>query len=143
MRVSQPKAPQRRAALVVPLAALALLCLASVPSRADSTAAPRDSVAVEKRASSNTAPAENFGRKQRQRNVAVALVMLVGIMFVGLALIALTILWGFRVRRIARAPLPKRKPVDPLWYLRPEKNRSQTDSAGPGTRPSHDETEPP
>jgi hypothetical protein len=54
----------------------------------------------------------------RQRALTSAILMLGGVLFIGAMMIVLILLWGFRVRRIARKPLPRSTPIDPLWYLR-------------------------
>jgi hypothetical protein len=48
----------------------------------------------------------------------MGVVMLGGILICGVALVALALLWGHRIRRIARQPLPKVAPRDELWYLK-------------------------
>jgi len=56
-----------------------------------------------------------------QRTVlSLALLVLAGILVIGVGLIALVMLLGRRYRRVARQPLPRVAPVDPLFYLKPK-----------------------
>lgn len=64
---------------------------------------------------------EQAKRARRQRVVTAAVLLLAGIAAVGLVLVGLIVLWGARMRRIARSGLPRQSPVDDLWYLRPKK----------------------
>jgi len=54
----------------------------------------------------------------RRRAYSTGIVMLGGILICGVSLVALALLWGNRMRRIARQPLPKVAPRDDLWYLK-------------------------
>lgn len=54
----------------------------------------------------------------RRRAYSMGVVMLGGILICGVSLVALALLWGHRMRRIARQPLPKVAPRDDLWYLK-------------------------
>lgn len=65
----------------------------------------------------------NLREAERKRAVTTAVLMLGGILFVGGMSIVLIVLWGFRVRRLARQPLPSGTAIDPLWYLRARKDR--------------------
>lgn len=60
---------------------------------------------------------EEEKREGRQKVVAAAF-LLMGILGLGLFLLALVLWWGFRVRRLVRRPLPKAGPGDELWYLK-------------------------
>jgi hypothetical protein len=57
----------------------------------------------------------------RQRAYSLGVVMIGGILILGVGLVALVLLWGNRMRRIARQPLPKVAPRDELWYLKSKK----------------------
>ena len=88
----------------------------------------------------NGQPAAEPGEAERQRALTTAILMLGGVLFIGAMTIVLILLWGFRVRRIARRPLPRTTPVDPLWYLRGRQDRplgarSRTESASRGELP--------
>lgn len=76
-----------------------------------------------------------LSEQQRRRIVTAAFYVLGGILFVGLMLIVLTVLWGSRTRRVARKPLPEQSPGDPLWYLRPDKQVGISDAAPPEDTP--------
>jgi hypothetical protein len=86
-------------------------------------------VAIAQAGSSVGDEAPKIPAETRQRTVATAVLLLLGIVGAGLILMLLVLLWGVRVRRIARAPLPGQSPVDPLWYLRPKPPR-KTRAAG-------------
>jgi len=85
---------------------------------ANSSAAGDESGAAPAGPSPQRIPAAN---EQQRRVVTAGMLLLVGIAFVGLLLVGLTIVWGSRVRRLARRPLPEQSPVDELWYLKPKK----------------------
>jgi len=55
-----------------------------------------------------------------------------GILIAGVGLISLVMIWGNRMRRIARQPLPTVAPRDELWYLK-NKKRDQTQTTGEPT----------
>ncbi|MFN0054859.1 MAG: hypothetical protein ACKV0T_22025 [Planctomycetales bacterium] len=58
--------------------------------------------------------------------------MLGGILIIGVGLISAALLWGHRVRRIARQPLPKVAPHDPFWHLKgPKGPAAETSSEAP------------
>lgn len=52
------------------------------------------------------------------RRIAAGLMVLVAVALVGLLLMVVAILWGRRVRRVAKSPLPSADPPAPLWFLR-------------------------
>ena len=54
--------------------------------------------------------------------------MIGGILICGVGLLAMVLLWGSRIRRIAREPLPRVAPRDELWYL---KGRREPDPTVP------------
>lgn len=131
--------------------ALFMLSMASFGIAADdlpSTSVEKTDVAsrsgngvVEHETGSTTEPA----RKPRQDVVTAALLVIGGIAAVGLFLMALTIFWGGRLRRLARRPLPEQSPIDELWYLKPSKQRPgdasiQTEPTGPTTPPPPQES---
>ncbi len=73
----------------------------------------------ERPASSATQPSRaNSGTHGVDGVVTIVSLVLVGVLLVGLALIAMTILWGNRTRREAKRPLPKQTTHDELWFLR-------------------------
>ena len=71
----------------------------------------------------STDPAEKPDRTKRHRVITVAIYLLGGIVVGGLSLIGLVLLWGVRMRRIARPSLPEQTDVDELWYLKPKKKK--------------------
>jgi hypothetical protein len=54
-----------------------------------------------------------------------------GIALAGLALLTLIVLWGHRLRRIARASPQRPTQVDPLWYLRTKQSPGLTETSAP------------
>ncbi len=68
--------------------------------------------------------------KDRQKQVAIAGLMLLGVVALVLViLIAMAMWWAHRFRRQVGRPLPKQHPGDPLWYLR--KGSADDSSASP------------
>lgn len=70
--------------------------------------------------------------EDRRRARQLGVVMLGGIVILGIALLAFVLIWGNRVRRTARAPLPHVADRNELWYLKParkeENNRGTAES---------------
>lgn len=80
-------------------------------------------------------PAEEEGAARR-RAYSMGIVMLGAILICGVSLVALVLLWGHRVRRIARQPLPKVAQRDDLWYLKAKDKPDIGDtSVGEESRP--------
>ena len=64
-------------------------------------------------------PTNDAQEKERQKQVAIAGLMLLGVVALVLViLIAMAMWWAQRFRRQVGRPLPKQHPGDPLWYLR-------------------------
>lgn len=94
-------------------------------------------------------PPEESHRKEGI--VTAAVFLLGGVAAIGASLIGMVVLWGFRVRRTIRQPLPKTAKPDELWYLRakaglppesgkrtaPPTGASDSSSVSPGPSP-HD-----
>lgn len=58
-------------------------------------------------------------QKERQRQTAIAGMVMLGLVIVVLLLfVLLAIWWAQRIRRLIDRPLPSNHPGDPLWYLR-------------------------
>lgn len=72
--------------------------------------------------------------------VAIYLLMLL-IVAVGGALILL-LLWGSRMRRQARQPLPETTPNDPLWYLKASKSASGQSETGNDSQEKTEKSDP-
>lgn len=101
----------------VVLAVYGVLCSVSGPilfaEEADTTiAAPK---------AENEADAAPPPKEQREKAM-IGLMVLVGIATAGLGLLALVILWGHRIRRISRLPLPQAERGDELFYLKQSQN---------------------
>ena len=72
-------------------------------------------------------------QKEHQEVITAAMLVIAGVACMGLMLIGLTILWGVRVRRLARQPLPEQSPIDELWYLKPKKSLPGASADEPGS----------
>lgn len=77
-------------------------------------------------------PVEYQDDKVRNQAYQVGVLMIGGILIAGVGLISLVMIWGNRMRRIARQPLPTVAPRDELWYLK-NKKRDQTQNTGEPT----------
>lgn len=85
------------------------------------------SAAGEQRAAEHAA--DDAAEQLRRHNLVSALfILLGGVCIVGVALIAGTIIWGAKFRRLARQPLAGPTRQDELWYL---KKPSVTDDRPP------------
>lgn len=65
--------------------------------------------------------------EKRQLTFTVGVMVLLGITITGLGLLLVVILWGHRVRRKSRAPLPEASRGDDLFYLKTG-NKPQPDT---------------
>ena len=65
---------------------------------------------------------------QREQIATVAVTMLAAILFGAIFLLALILIWGRRLRRLARASTPKPTAVNETWYLKPDKEDTPTRS---------------
>ena len=72
-------------------------------------------------------------QKEHHEVITAAMLVIAGVAFLGLMLVGLTILWGVRVRRLARRPLPEQSPIDELWYLKPRKSPRGASAGEPGS----------
>lgn len=101
-------------------------------SRADS---PRDGTGPAPTTNANTESDANGAsdsesgqeRQRRERVVTGGMLLVAGIAAAGAALLGLVVLWGVRVRRILRQPLPEQSARDEFWYL---KSKKETPSGG-------------
>jgi hypothetical protein len=55
------------------------------------------------------------------QNLTVAIYLLAALTVGTVSLMLVLMLWGSRVRREARKPLPAARPFDPVWYLKTKK----------------------
>ena len=60
-------------------------------------------------------------KKEEEKAKNVGVVLLAGVAILGVFLMAMVLVWGNRVRRMTRRPLPTQCRGDELWYLRPKK----------------------
>lgn len=56
--------------------------------------------------------------RERKRKAYAGLLALLGIALTGVGLAAMVLLWGARLRRVNRQPLPAADLKDELWFLR-------------------------
>lgn len=61
---------------------------------------------------------------QREQIATIAMTMFAGILCGAIFLLALILIWGRRLRRLARASTPKPTAVNETWYLKPDKEDS-------------------
>lgn len=82
------------------------------------------------------APAEQEERNEpldeqtRKQWAASAVMMLVGVLFLGVMLLVLVMRWGYVARKLARKPLPPTTRGDELWYLKPPKEQVEQPDSG-------------
>lgn len=79
-------------------------------------------------------PTDPIDVRRKEGMATVAVLLLAGIAAIGVATIGIIVIWGFRVRRTIREPLPKTAKPDELWYLRskaglPREERPRTGGA--------------
>ncbi len=55
---------------------------------------------------------------EKQRAITIGFYLLIALVIGVVSLMGVLMLWGARVRRLARKPLPNTSPNDPLWYLK-------------------------
>ncbi len=70
--------------------------------------------------------------RERRRKAYAGLLALLGIAIAGVGLAAMVLLWGARLRRVNRQPLPAADLKDELWFLRAGKGALD---AGERTKP--------
>ncbi len=73
--------------------------------------------------------------------VTIAIYLLVAVTVAIVSLLILVMVWGARVRRQARRPLPSTSPNDPLWYLKGKKSKLTEPNRGPGVSESKEVAE--
>lgn len=87
----------------------------------------QDRTEVQQASPASAAQAANNAELQQQqrarRRATVGMFLVVGITLLGVVLLGLVLIWGQRVRRLARKDLPKQS-RDELWYLRPDKQQT-------------------
>ncbi len=77
--------------------------------------------AVERARADEPHPADAAEQREKERHVLAGMAAITGIVIVGVALIALIVLWGGRLRRMNREPLPSTNVQNEFWFLRPPK----------------------
>jgi len=61
-------------------------------------------------------------QERRKQMISASWIMLVGVAILGGILLLIVFLFGNRIRRIARKPLPDAPLRDPMWYLKNKAN---------------------
>lgn len=82
-------------------------------------------------------PTDPEDSEARHRAKQLGVVMLGGIVIIGVALVAFVLIWGNRVRRTARAPLPRVADRNELWYLKPGR-KEDAEGTPPESPPEED-----
>ena len=85
--------------------------------------------------------AEQAARDSNTLTIAIYLAILLTVAVVSGFILML--LWGARVRRQARKPLPATSPVDRLWYLKSQKSPHREPNGPTSVSDGETETEPP
>ena len=67
----------------------------------------------------------------KKNAVWLAFMMWTGIIFGGVILLALVVMWGNRTRRLARSPMPTVAKRDELWFLKPKPPADDAVGTGP------------
>lgn len=71
---------------------------------------------------STVAPVADAREEEKQRRAMAGLLALCGILIGGLMFVVLVMVWGARLRRLARRELPAQKTLqNELWFLKPPK----------------------
>ncbi len=61
-------------------------------------------------------------QERRKQMISASWIMLIGVAILGGILLLIVFLFGNRIRRIARKPLPNAPLRDPMWYLKNKAN---------------------
>lgn len=134
--ISQPTGNQTSQSLRMPvllvLSALVTVSLSNVACPQDS--GPQTTVDASPQEESPTNAAEPLEKAEQRRQALAGLLALAGIAIAGIGLATVTILWGARLRRETRKPMPPTAPRDDLWFLRPPKSLPE-DSPPPTESP--------
>lgn len=104
-----------------------LILLALLLSRVAFAQDPRAASPPERPAATDEREDDPPNQEARERVATAATILLALVAFIGLALLALVMFWGYRTRRIARTPLPPARQPDPFWYLRPGKDEPKSE----------------
>jgi hypothetical protein len=113
-----------------------LLCGLVIGAFAVSVAAQEpEPVLIDDVSSPPTESLRNDDEPEKRRSAMAGLAALAGIAIVGIGLVALTILWAGRLRRLNRQPLPEAPLKNDLWFLKPPKSPPGS-SLPPGDSPT-------
>lgn len=114
--------------------AIAAFDVAPPEETSSESASTKQDAPSEKNETTGKKPLTPEQREDRKQMLPVIWLLLIGVAILGGILILLVILFGSRVRRIARKPLPAAPLRDPLWYLKPKAgNLPEADGEPPET----------
>lgn len=125
-----------------PLLLLPALCWLLLLTASPATAAEQNVIPLGEQAfegDGQPTAQETPHRQSRKQAVTIGVYLLAGVVFAGLALVALVALLGHHVRRLVRKPRPRRTHVDEFWYLRPKKEIGTKKEAEPPVADEKDE----
>ena len=107
------------------------LAIAGCPEFAAGQAEPENpgGPAVYESADSDATTAPDLQRKKNA--LWLAFMMWAGVIFGGVILLTLVVMWGNRTRRLARSPLPPIAKRDELWFLKPKPPAGNADNTLP------------
>jgi hypothetical protein len=108
-----------------------LVLLVTMPFPAMADVPPRDSREFR----------EPQGSEGQLRTLTIAMYLLIALTIGTVSLMLVLMLWGSRVRREARKPLPATKPNDPLWYLKTKKKTAGEPEGQPNVSEEKDPPE--
>lgn len=80
----------------------------------------------------------------KKQALSLGFIMLACIIVGGTFLLTLVVIWGNRMRRLARSPLPPVSKRDELWFLKPKKDSDENpegelkNAADPSTEPERE-----
>ena len=115
-----PSLPQRCAWFARGLC-LALCCVA-MGSELLAQDVPRPDTTLVVDPEAATSPTVKPDEKERRAKATAGVAALAGITILGVVFAAVIIIWGARLRRLVREPLPATGRQDPFWFLRPDKS---------------------
>ena len=107
------------------------LAIASLPNFAAGQVPQEKSDAPSANERLEPAPPLVVDPQLKKNAVWLAFMMWGGIIFGGVILLTLVVMWGNRTRRLARSPLPPVAKRDELWFLKPKPPAADADPAGP------------
>lgn len=121
-RSKRPEIQERTTGIVFLMLALCWVLVLPEPGNCQETADPSISAQA-------TDDDEELSEKERETRITAGLAAVAGIATVGIGLIAITLIWGARLRRQNRMGLPTASPPGENWFLKHP--RPDSSNAGP------------